>query len=78
MTPAGTSNELDVQNGWEENTHTHTHVCVDEMIDLHALLMNNFEHSVFSIEPTAVHRCVGKIIEFVSGIDVLSDTGCCA
>ena len=21
---AGTSNELDVQNGWEENTHTHT------------------------------------------------------
>ena len=25
VTPAGTSNELDVQNGWEENTHTHTH-----------------------------------------------------
>ena len=24
MTPAGTSNELDVQNGWEENTHTPT------------------------------------------------------
>ena len=23
MTPAGTSNELDVQNGWEENTHTY-------------------------------------------------------
>ena len=23
QTPAGTSNELDVQNGWEENTHTH-------------------------------------------------------
>ena len=23
MTPAGTSNELDVQNKWEENTHTH-------------------------------------------------------
>ena len=22
--PAGTSNELDVQNEWEENTHTHT------------------------------------------------------
>ena len=22
MTPAGTSNELDVQNEWEENTHT--------------------------------------------------------
>ena len=26
MTPAGTSNELDVQNGWEENTHTHTRI----------------------------------------------------
>ena len=25
MTPAGTSNELDVQNEWEQNTHTHTH-----------------------------------------------------
>ena len=25
MTPAGTSNELDLQNEWEENTHTHTH-----------------------------------------------------
>ena len=24
VTPAGTSNELDVQNKWEENTHTHT------------------------------------------------------
>ena len=24
MIPAGTSNELDVQNEWEENTHTHT------------------------------------------------------
>ena len=22
VTPAGTSNELDVQNKWEENTHT--------------------------------------------------------
>ena len=28
MTPAGTSNELDVQNDWEENTHTHTHTRV--------------------------------------------------
>ena len=24
MTPAGTSNELDVQNEWEENINTHT------------------------------------------------------
>ena len=26
VTPAGTSNELDVQNEWEENTHTNTHI----------------------------------------------------
>ena len=29
MTPAGTSNELDVQNGWEENKHTHTHTLIE-------------------------------------------------
>ena len=27
MTPAGTSNELDIQNGWEENT---THIYTRE------------------------------------------------
>ena len=29
MTPAGTSNELDVQNGWEENTHIQQYLLVD-------------------------------------------------
>ena len=28
VTPAGTSNELDVQNEWEENTHTHCMYCI--------------------------------------------------
>ena len=32
MTPAGTSNELDVQNGWEENTHTHAQNLVFEIV----------------------------------------------
>ena len=27
VTPAGTSNELDVQSEWEENTHTQHTVC---------------------------------------------------
>ena len=27
MTPAGTSNELDVENKWEENTNTHYYYC---------------------------------------------------
>ena len=34
MTPAGTSNELDVQNEWEENTHTRT-MC--NLINTHGL-----------------------------------------
>ena len=47
------------------------------MIDLHALLMNNFEHRVFRIGPTVVHGCAREITEFASGIDVLVDTECC-
>ena len=35
------------------------------MIDLHALLVNDFEHS-FRIEATAVHRCARKITAFAS------------
>ena len=33
MTPAGTSNELDVQNGWEENTHTHMVITYRKSMD---------------------------------------------
>ena len=36
MTPAGTSNELDVQNEWEENTHTHMHIC-QKNIEMHSI-----------------------------------------
>ena len=32
VTPAGTSNELDVQNEWEENTHTHSWVQTFELL----------------------------------------------
>ena len=32
VTPAGTSNELDVQNEWEENTHTHTHCQPEKLL----------------------------------------------
>ena len=42
------------------------------MIDLHALLMNNFEHRVFSIKPTAAHRYARKITEFASVIGVVN------
>ena len=31
MTPADTSNELDVQNEWEENTHTQT-LCTENPV----------------------------------------------
>ena len=43
MTPAGTSNELDVQNGWEENTHTHCgttkYYCIMEELMLLVLIL---------------------------------------
>ena len=32
VTPAGTSNELDVRNGWEENTHTHMYLLIIPVI----------------------------------------------
>ena len=32
MTPAGTSNELDVQNGWEENTTTYIIYCIPQFL----------------------------------------------
>ena len=36
MTPAGTSNELDVQNGWEENTHkTHKNPARGHKVEKH-------------------------------------------
>ena len=37
-------------------------------MDLHALIMNNFEHMVLRIEPinTAVQRCTSRSTEFAS------------
>ena len=53
MTPAGTSNELDVQNEWEENTHTHTHtpigdfiICYQDTCIQHVCI---YEHRMISI-----------------------------
>ena len=40
MTPAGTSNELDVQNEWEEKKHTHTGGC-SEGIDAFRFFFKN-------------------------------------
>ena len=49
MTPAGTSNELDVQNGWEENTHTHTLTffrggCFSNNGEKNTVVLNNRRH----------------------------------
>ena len=46
MTPAGTSNELDVQNEWEENTHTHTRTSTPLYSSINRLYAQN---SVFEI-----------------------------
>ena len=47
VTPAGTSNELDVQNGWEENTHTH---CIVEK----SWLSGHVDHSNGTFTGSAV------------------------
>ena len=38
FTPAGTSNELVVQNKWEENTHTYTHDHVLPSVPVHTYI----------------------------------------
>ena len=43
VTPAGTSNELDVQNGWEENTHTRS--CTAPQRSAAPAAMDNKIHS---------------------------------
>ena len=49
MTPAGTSNELDFQNEWEENTHTHI-IYDNSVIELYCNKMSSYSYalSVFS------------------------------
>ena len=50
VTPAGTSNELDVQNKWEENTHTHTvYTCI-------------YFHGVFFISSFAAKSNIPPVI----------------
>ena len=62
VTPAGTSNELDVQNGWEENTQTHTYILVHTYMrlgthstQLHYYLLLLFPH-ISPISRTRGHR----------------------
>ena len=45
VTPAGISNELDVQNKWEENTHTnttHAHIHRNILEELHRSIDSNY------------------------------------
>ena len=51
VTPAGTSNELDVQNEWEENTHKHgdlprkhTHVPLPDTLPDLLLMLSQMKH----------------------------------
>ena len=71
MTPAGTSNELDVQNGWEENTHTHTQI--DRNSDLNLCLIyktidclaNGITHNTFFVSQEGVVLFLGKALRRV-------------
>ena len=43
------------------------------MVDLHALIMNNFKHRVLLIEPnnTAAQKCASSSTEFASGSKIV-------
>ena len=53
VTPAGTSNELDVQNEWEKNTHTQTHrIKITNNLELSTLQI------MYSSTPSYIVPCV--------------------
>ena len=54
VTPAGTSNELDVQNEWEKKTHTHTVPLL--------LLLPSFCMIYYGSAIDCVRRSTGKIL----------------
>ena len=84
MTPAGTSNELDVQNEWEENTHTAGHVqdwqpcpvdpyscyVCDHTKHYHRIPSRNEETRIFGVI-TVINVCV--VIHFI--LDVCRTSG---
>ena len=67
MTPAGTSNELDVQNEWEENKHTHTCMAINVSVQYNGvflpdmILLTQFYYhikcreEVLSLQPIVIH-----------------------
>ena len=59
MTPAGTSNELDVQNEWEENTHTHTYKKHDTKI-----LLIDYYYCSSSAEHSRYYCCYRTVVVF--------------
>ena len=67
MTPAGTSNELDVQNEWKENTHTtHSSNSTTNSIDNNINSTNN-SININSYDPR------GGIVEWRAAGDIISN-----
>ena len=71
MTPAGTSNELDVQNGWEENTHTHTTpgaVCAVHTSSFVwkyvCWLVDTYDHVLWDRNPGFLNSEIGPFSDF--------------
>ena len=58
MTPAGTSNELDVQNGWEENT---THIAYSKKLEKVAVLLEYLRHSQIKLQSNCIAARVKKL-----------------
>ena len=59
MTPVGTSNELDVQNEWEENTHTHIVDNTDEGY-MSSDDLENVNHGITNLESTGLDNAEGN------------------
>ena len=60
VTPAGTSNELDVQNEWEENTHTHTHTRINRVRLPILLVVSRTGKMNISLSPFAPENMVSR------------------
>ena len=63
MTPAGTSNELDVQNEWEENTHTH---CMYSMYSIDTVVHGDMGLSCFFQQCACLYKYTDVLYSLTS------------
>ena len=57
VTPAGTSNDVDVQNEWEENTHTHVGKYLADAVERKKNKYRGSFPAIYSLLPLAMSTC---------------------